>query len=83
MANNLIPDTAQADGSVLYICRMEPSVFLRKHIEDIIALSDEEFAVVLSHFYPRTLKKKEYLIRGGQTVHSKFFVVKGLLKGFI
>lgn len=62
---------------------MEHAVFLRKHLEEIITLTDEEFALVQGHFTPRTLRRKDYLIRGGQTVRAEYLVVKGLLKGFM
>ena len=62
---------------------MEHASFLRKHIEEIVLLSDSEFDLILEHFTPLTIKKKELLIQGGQTVNSEFFVVKGLLKAFI
>ncbi|SJZ51600.1 Crp/Fnr family transcriptional regulator [Sediminibacterium ginsengisoli] len=62
---------------------MEYASFLRKHIGEIVALSDEEFNLILPFFSYRTINKKEYLIREGQTVHSEFFVLKGLLKAFM
>jgi CRP-like cAMP-binding protein len=62
---------------------MEYASFLRKHIEEIISLTDDEFDVVLPHFSYRTIQRKEFLIKGGQTVSSEFFVVKGLLKAFM
>lgn len=62
---------------------MEHALFLRKHIEEIVPLSDEEFALVMRHYSRRTVKRKEYLIRGGENVNAEYFVVKGLLKAFI
>ncbi|WP_337045046.1 Crp/Fnr family transcriptional regulator [Emticicia sp. 17c] len=62
---------------------MEYASFLRKHIEEIIPLSDEEFDVVLAHFSYKTINRKDFLIKEGQTVKAEFFVVKGLLKAFM
>lgn len=62
---------------------MEYASFLRKHIEEIVPLTDAEFELVLPHFSFKTVKRKDYLIHGGQTVTGEFFVVKGLLKAFV
>lgn len=62
---------------------MEYASFLRKHIEEIIAVTDSEFDVILNHFNYKTINRKEYLIEAGQKVYSEFFVVKGLLKAFM
>lgn len=59
---------------------MEYASFLRRHVSEIVPLSDEAFENVLPFFKPRTLKRKEYLVRNGQRVTSEFVVVKGLLK---
>lgn len=62
---------------------MEFAVFLRSHIEEIISLTDEEFALVCTYFKPRKVAKKEYLIKSGQKVNSEFLVQQGLLKSFM
>ena len=59
---------------------MEYASFLRKHIEEIITLSDEEFALILQYFSYKSIKKKDYLIKTGKNVTSEFLVVEGLLK---
>lgn len=56
--------------------------FLRKYIEEIVSLTDEELEVVQSFFVPREVSRKAHLIRGGQIVNSEFIVVKGLLKSY-
>lgn len=61
---------------------MEYASFLRKHIEEIITLSDEEFALILQYFSYKSIKKKDYLIKTGKNVTSEFLVVEGLLKAF-
>lgn len=53
---------------------------LRKHIEKIIPLSDEDFAFVRSHFITKKFKKHQFLIQEGEAVRYFYFVVSGLLK---
>lgn len=53
---------------------------LRKHIEKIVPLSDEEFAFVGSHFTLKKFKKHQFLIQEGEAVKHYYFVVSGLLK---
>ncbi|WP_027388067.1 Crp/Fnr family transcriptional regulator [Chryseobacterium gregarium] len=53
---------------------------LRKHFEEIIPLTDEEFGYLDSFFKTRKLKKHQYLIQENESVTHLFFVVKGLLK---
>lgn len=62
---------------------MEHAGFLRKHIEAIIPLTDEEFSKVSPFFKPREVAKKDLLIKAGQRVTSEFLVVKGLMKAFM
>lgn len=52
---------------------------LRKHIEKIVPLTDDEFAFVCAHFTIKNYKKREFLIQTGESVHYAYFVVKGLL----
>ncbi|GAA0892837.1 Crp/Fnr family transcriptional regulator [Fulvivirga kasyanovii] len=53
---------------------------LRKHIEKVMPLTDEEFSFVLSHFSYKSYKKRQHLIREGEFVEHVYFVVSGLLK---
>lgn len=53
---------------------------LREHIEKIVPLTDDEFTFVLSHFTAKSYKKRESLIREGESVKYAYFVVSGLLK---
>lgn len=55
---------------------------LRRHFEKIIALTDEEFDYVLSHFTTKKLKKHQFVIQEGDSVNNDYFVVKGLLKAY-
>jgi CRP-like cAMP-binding protein len=52
---------------------------LRKHIEKIVPLTDDEFAFVFAHFTTKNYKKREFLIREGEIVRYSYFVVSGLL----
>ncbi|MBC9797250.1 Crp/Fnr family transcriptional regulator [Sinomicrobium weinanense] len=53
---------------------------LREHIEEIMPLTDDEFAFIDSHFSVQNFKKHEFLIRQGEDVKYTYFVVSGLLK---
>jgi len=53
---------------------------LRAHLEQIVSLTDEEFARVLAQFTGRQFRKHEFLIREGERVRELYFVVTGLLK---
>jgi CRP-like cAMP-binding protein len=53
---------------------------LREHLERIVSLTDEEFALVLAQFTSRQVRKHEFLIREGERVRELYFVVQGLLK---
>ena len=53
---------------------------LRKHIEELISLTDEEFAFVVSHFREKEFKKHQFLIQAGEPVRYIYFVVSGLLR---
>ena len=60
----------------------ELSLAIRKHIEEIVPLSDQEFEYILSHFTKKNLKKHQYLVQSGNYVYNDHFVVKGLLKAY-
>ncbi|MCE7054170.1 Crp/Fnr family transcriptional regulator [Algoriphagus sp. AGSA1] len=53
---------------------------LRRHIEEVIALTDDEFASVSSYFFLQKFKKGAFLIRQGERVPYTYFVLSGLLK---
>ncbi|MEO8534552.1 MAG: Crp/Fnr family transcriptional regulator [Flavobacterium sp.] len=53
---------------------------LREHIEKIIALTEDEFSLVLSNFQHRSFKKKEFLIQKGDNDVDCYYIVSGLLK---
>ena len=52
---------------------------LREHIEKIVPLTDDEFALVSSHFTVESYKKREFLIQEGDRVKHAYFVISGLL----
>lgn len=62
---------------------MDEALILRKHIEEIVLLSDEEWQKVSSFYTLKNYKKKDYLLKAGKKVNKEFFVVKGFLKTFI
>jgi CRP-like cAMP-binding protein len=53
---------------------------LQTHINEVIALSDEEFADIRPYFERRSYKKHQYLLQAGDAAPYEFFVLKGLLK---
>jgi CRP-like cAMP-binding protein len=53
---------------------------LRRHIEQIVSLTDEEFAFVLSHFKPKKFRRHQIVIHEGDLAPYDFYVVKGLMK---
>lgn len=53
---------------------------LRKQIEEIVKLTDDEFAVVLGHFKKRTFKKHQIVLHEGDYAKYDFFVLKGLMR---
>lgn len=53
---------------------------LREHLQQIVPLTDEEFALVLSQFTLRKFKKHQFLIQENEPVRYAYFVVSGLLK---
>lgn len=55
---------------------------LRKHIEEVIALTDDEFSHVLSHFTPQKKRKNQYLIQEDELVNKEYWVIKGCLRSY-
>jgi CRP-like cAMP-binding protein len=62
---------------------MEYAAFLRKHIEEITPLSDEEFEGVTPYFKLVEIGRKDYLINSGKKVTAEYLVINGLLKAFM
>ena len=49
------------------------SLELRKHFEELIPLTDEEFATLASYFNLRKLKKHQYLIQENEPITNIYF----------
>ena len=58
------------------------SIILRRHIEEIIALTDSEFEYILSHFTTKKLRKHQFLVQQGEAVNNNYFVLSGCLKAY-
>ena len=69
-----------ADNSSLNIEHFMNIHLLRSHIEKIVPLSDEEFALIASCFVERSLKKHQFLMQERMLAPYEYFVVNGLLK---
>ncbi|NRB52107.1 MAG: Crp/Fnr family transcriptional regulator [Saprospiraceae bacterium] len=55
---------------------------LRKHIEEIIPLTDEEFAYIFGHFQSIKKRKHQYIVQEGEVVSKEFWVITGCLKSY-
>lgn len=53
---------------------------LRKHLEQVIEISDQEFDEFCGLLSPQKFKKRDVLIRPGDLVQSEFYVVSGCLQ---
>jgi len=56
------------------------SITLRRHFEEFISLTDQEFDYILSHFTSKKLKKHQFLVQIGDEVKHTYWVNKGLLR---
>ncbi|WP_118972935.1 Crp/Fnr family transcriptional regulator [Taibaiella koreensis] len=61
---------------------MQAEEILKQHLSKTIALTDEQFAYVFSHFKPLSFKKGDAIISPGDKVDAEYFVIKGCLKSF-
>ncbi|SKB95261.1 Crp/Fnr family transcriptional regulator [Chryseobacterium balustinum] len=66
----------------IHIIMEDKYILLRKHIEKVVHLSDEEFASVSKYFIYERFKKNEIIISEGEKVVNVFFVLSGLLRLF-
>lgn len=53
---------------------------LRRQIEEIVKLTDEEFDFVLEHFQKKIFKKHQIVLYEGDYVQFDFFLLKGLMR---
>ncbi|THV61163.1 Crp/Fnr family transcriptional regulator [Flagellimonas alvinocaridis] len=56
--------------------------FLRKHIEEVVELTDDEFGFIQSHFGHIQKRKHQYLVQEGDIVDKEYWVVKGCVKSY-
>ncbi|SFC16225.1 cAMP-binding domain of CRP or a regulatory subunit of cAMP-dependent protein kinases [Flexibacter flexilis DSM 6793] len=59
------------------------SELFRQHIEKIVPLTDQEFALVSSFFVKKKLKKHQFLVQAGELAPYDFWVEKGLLRAYL
>jgi CRP/FNR family transcriptional regulator len=55
---------------------------LRKHIEEITPISDEEFEVVKTFFTYKRVKKHQYLTQEGDSVNFEYLILSGVFRMF-
>ena len=55
---------------------------LRRQIDRISPLTDNEFDYVLSHFTKKKFKKHQFVVQEGQLVENDFFILDGCLKSY-
>lgn len=55
---------------------------LRRHIEAITSVSDDEFDYIQSFFTSKRVRKNQYLIHEGDEVKYEYFVISGIYKVF-
>ena len=55
---------------------------LRKHIEEIVQLSDEEFDHVSTFFTPKRVKKHQYLVQEGDQTNFEYLILSGIFRMF-
>src|ERR1700743_4014907 len=61
---------------------MQAEEALKQYLTRQIALTDEEFTYVFSHFKPHSFKKGQTVIAVDDKVDAEYFVVSGCLKSF-
>jgi CRP/FNR family transcriptional regulator len=55
---------------------------LRKHLEGITSINDEEFEYIKSFFSVKKVRKHQYLLHQGDEVQYEYLVVSGIYKVF-
>lgn len=55
---------------------------LRTHIEEVVALTDEEFAHVINHFKALNKRKHQYIIQEDEFVNYEYWIIKGCVKSY-
>ena len=52
---------------------------LRKHLENFVKMSDDEFDRIVTYFKTRKVKKDTVIVRPGQKVSNTHWIIKGML----
>ena len=55
---------------------------LRKHIEEITPVSDEEFELIKTFFTLKRVKKHQYLIQEGEQATYEYLILSGIFRMF-
>lgn len=55
---------------------------LKNHIRKFTQISDDEWNQIIPFFQLQKYRKKENLLKEGQTCHKSYFVLKGILRKF-
>lgn len=55
---------------------------LRKHIEEITPISDEEFEFIKSFFTLKRVRKHQYLVQEGDQVQLEYLILTGIFRVF-
>lgn len=55
---------------------------LRKHIENTVSLTDQEFEQVLSHFTEKPYQKHQFLVQEDSYVNRDHYIISGLVKAY-
>lgn len=55
---------------------------LRKHIEEITPVSNEEFTYISTFFTHKRVRKHQYLIQDGEMVNCEYWIAKGIFRAF-
>jgi CRP/FNR family transcriptional regulator len=57
-------------------------LLLRKHIEEISPLTDEEWNIVADCFTYKKLRKHQFLVQKDELVSSEYWIISGFLKTY-
>lgn len=55
---------------------------LRKHIEEVTPVSDEEFDYIKTFFTEKRVRKHQYLIQDGDNVNCEYWISKGIFRAY-
>ncbi|NUY81660.1 Crp/Fnr family transcriptional regulator [Flavobacterium sp. MAH-1] len=55
---------------------------LRKHIEEITPVSDQEFEYIKTFFSEKKVRKHQYLLQDGDMVTCEYWIAKGIFRAF-